>query len=184
MVPWNWNHPNEGEEALVWKTVAVSRDGGQVLRRPSCWHQIGPRNQFLSLVLARVPDHGPAKNEPAQKERSHKGWTVPVQQITSTFAPIWLRNPQLSYLPVVPFTMSLTPDQLAYQMAHIHQDRGPYLIATTAVLSVLSTAAIYLRFLVRWRTKVGFKTDDYAILMAGVSRASHRTMRYPMLIQT
>lgn len=69
-------------------------------------------------------------------------------------------------------------------MAHIHQDRGPYLIATTAVLSVLSTAAIYLRFLVRWRTKVGFKTDDYAILMAGVSRASHRTMRYPMLIQT
>lgn len=128
----------------------------------------------LTMSVLRKRDHIKAERSPGNNSRPLVLRLVAQFQIvipTRCFAP-----PR--------FSMSLTPDQLAYQMAHIDQDRGPYLIATTAVLSVLSTAAIYLRFLVRWRTKVGFKTDDYAILLAGVSRTSHRTMRNPMLIQT
>ena len=64
--------------------------------------------------------------------------------------------------------MSLPPEALAYQTAHINDDRGPEVIAVDAVLTILATVAIGLRFLVRWRTHVGFKADDYTILLAGV----------------
>lgn len=42
------------------------------------------------------------------------------------------------------------------------------MIAVDAVLTILATVAIGLRFMVRWRTHVGFKADDYTILLAGV----------------
>lgn len=64
--------------------------------------------------------------------------------------------------------MSLPPEALAYQLAHIDDDRGPQLLAANSVLTVLATVAITLRFLVRWKTKTGIKADDYTILLAGV----------------
>lgn len=64
--------------------------------------------------------------------------------------------------------MSLPPEAIAYQTAHINENRAPVLLAANSVLTALATVAIFLRFLIRWKTKVGVKADDYTILLAGV----------------
>lgn len=65
--------------------------------------------------------------------------------------------------------MAMSSDQVAYQTAHIHEDKRINIIAATATLSVLSTLAILLRIVVRVKTRAGFQTDDYTIFAAGVS---------------
>lgn len=58
--------------------------------------------------------------------------------------------------------------EIAYQMAHITETKAPSIIAAVAVLSVLATVAIALRFIVRVQMKSGLKADDYTILSAWV----------------
>lgn len=63
----------------------------------------------------------------------------------------------------------MSPEQVAYQTAHIHEDRRPNILAATSSLTVLSTLAIFLRVYVRWSTRAGLRADDYTIFAAGVS---------------
>lgn len=59
-----------------------------------------------------------------------------------------------------------SPADLAYQTAHIHEDKRPLTVAALAILSVLSTAAVILKLGIRWRMRAGFKEDDYTIVLA------------------
>lgn len=65
------------------------------------------------------------------------------------------------------------PDQIAYQTANIHQDRGGNIIAACSVLSALSTLAVFLRIVVRRITHAGLRADDYLMFAAlvGVNQA-------------
>lgn len=60
-----------------------------------------------------------------------------------------------------------------YQLAHIHETRANTLIAACASLSVLASIAIFLRILVRWRTRAAFKADDYTIFVTLVCFETH-----------
>lgn len=60
----------------------------------------------------------------------------------------------------------LTPEDIAYQVAHIHEDKRPSTVAGLAILSAVSTIAVFSKFAIRWRTRSGFKTDDYTIALA------------------
>lgn len=62
---------------------------------------------------------------------------------------------------------------IPYQLAHLHDTRGPATIAACAVLSVLSTLAILLRILVRRQTKAKFEADDYTIFVTLVCSIPH-----------
>lgn len=64
--------------------------------------------------------------------------------------------------------VKLSDAEIAYQAAHIHDTKGPSIIATNAVLAVLATIAIGLRYIVRWHTKSKFMADDYTIFLAWV----------------
>ena len=55
---------------------------------------------------------------------------------------------------------------LAYQTAHIHEDKRPLTVTALAILSVLSTMAVILKLGIRWRMRAGFKEDDYTIILA------------------
>lgn len=58
--------------------------------------------------------------------------------------------------------------EVAYQLAHITETKAPSIIAAAAVLTVLATIAVVLRFYVRWHMKSGVKADDYTIFCAWV----------------
>lgn len=62
----------------------------------------------------------------------------------------------------------LSPEDVAYQTAHIHDNRRPALTATISVLSALSSIAVLLRLAIRWRTSVGIGADDILIVIAWV----------------
>lgn len=66
----------------------------------------------------------------------------------------------------------LSPSELAYQEAHISEDRAPKLVAAVAVLVTLSSIAIILRVATRIVTKVGFAADDFVIFIAWVCLTS------------
>lgn len=63
----------------------------------------------------------------------------------------------------------MSPEQVAYQTAHIHEDKRPNIRAAISSLTALSTLAIFLRVYVRCSTRAGLHADDYTILAAGVS---------------
>lgn len=54
---------------------------------------------------------------------------------------------------------------IPYQRAHLDDTRGSITIAACAILSVLSTLAIFLKVLVRRQTKAKFGADDYTIFV-------------------
>lgn len=54
---------------------------------------------------------------------------------------------------------------IPYQLTHLHDTRGPLTIAACAVLSALSTLAIFLRVLARRQAKVKFEADDWTIFV-------------------
>lgn len=60
----------------------------------------------------------------------------------------------------------LSPADIAYQLAHIHEDKRTQAITALVVLSVLATIAVALKFAIRWRLRAGFQADDYAIVLA------------------
>lgn len=55
--------------------------------------------------------------------------------------------------------MPLSPAEKAYQIAHIHEDKTPTIIAAISVLSALATIAVFLRALVRWRVNAKFQAE-------------------------
>lgn len=62
----------------------------------------------------------------------------------------------------------LNPEQLAYQAAHIHEDRRPSFTAALVVLFSLSSVVVILRLAIRWGTHAGIGVDDILILIAWV----------------
>ena len=52
-----------------------------------------------------------------------------------------------------------------YQLAHLHENRGPHVLITFAVLSALATISVGLRILVRWRTRSKIEADDHTIFL-------------------
>lgn len=56
-----------------------------------------------------------------------------------------------------------------YQLAHIHENRGPHVLIACAVLSALATISVGLRVLVRWRTRSKIEADDHTIFLTLVS---------------
>ena len=54
---------------------------------------------------------------------------------------------------------------IPYQRAHLRDTRGPTTIIACAILSALSTLGVFLRVLVRRRTKAKFEADDYTIFI-------------------
>lgn len=68
---------------------------------------------------------------------------------------------------------SLTEDEINYQLARINESKIPSIIATLSILSVLATISVFLRFLVRWHTRAGYKMDDWTIFVAFVRTRFH-----------
>ena len=68
---------------------------------------------------------------------------------------------------------ALTPEQLADQRAHWHDDRRPMLYASTALFGCIAVVAVVLRFVARWRLKAKIKIDDWLIVVALV-RLEHK----------
>lgn len=58
---------------------------------------------------------------------------------------------------------------LAYQQAHINEDRGPALAAAFIVLMTLATLAVILRLLARRLIKAPLKADDWTMVLSLVS---------------
>ena len=54
------------------------------------------------------------------------------------------------------------------------QNRGPSVVAANLVVAILATFAVALRFLARYLQKVGYKADDFLILLALVSIPANR----------
>ncbi len=59
----------------------------------------------------------------------------------------------------------LSPEELAYQMANIKDNRAPQILASGIVLAVLATLAVALRLACRRFTKIVISWDDYLIII-------------------
>ena len=62
--------------------------------------------------------------------------------------------------------------QLEYYENHASDNQQPNLIATIVLCLVLPCIAVFLRFLARWKNHVGYKADDWLILLALVCSMS------------
>ena len=62
--------------------------------------------------------------------------------------------------------MAFPPEEIKYQLAHIHDDRSQGFITSVAIVTALATVAVTLRLLARRWTKVGWAADDYTIMIA------------------
>ena len=61
--------------------------------------------------------------------------------------------------------------EIAYQVAHINDDRSGTLIASHTICLVLAGIAVGLRLICRRMSKADIKADDYMIIVAFVSRS-------------
>ena len=59
----------------------------------------------------------------------------------------------------------LTPEEIAYQMENINDNRGPEIMTSTIVLAVLATVAVISRLACRRLTKIAISWDDYLIVV-------------------
>ena len=60
----------------------------------------------------------------------------------------------------------LPPGEVAYQSAHIHEDRGPLIIGVSVTLITLTTVTVALRFIARWIRQLPWGLDDYFMIPA------------------
>lgn len=63
----------------------------------------------------------------------------------------------------------LPPDEVHYQLAHVHDDRSPELYASQIICYVLACIAVALRLISRRLVMAKLQNDDYMILVALVS---------------
>lgn len=59
----------------------------------------------------------------------------------------------------------VSPEEVAYQLANINDDRRADIVASTIVLAVLATVAVILRLFCRRFTKIALSWDDYLIII-------------------
>ena len=62
--------------------------------------------------------------------------------------------------------LMLPPDEIAYEEAHINDNRGPILVGVTTILLVLGILAALGRFASRRMTKAALATDDWLVLFS------------------
>ena len=62
--------------------------------------------------------------------------------------------------------MSLPPEELAYQEAHIHEDRSTGLTVAYVVALVVATITVALRLVARRISSTALKADDFTIILA------------------
>ncbi|MCJ1316348.1 hypothetical protein MMC15_001669 [Xylographa vitiligo] len=62
--------------------------------------------------------------------------------------------------------MSISPAELAYQLAHIDENLGPTTIGSCAMLLVIASTAVGFRLYAKTLTSSGFGSDDYLIMAA------------------
>lgn len=62
--------------------------------------------------------------------------------------------------------LGLSPEEIANEVAHIHQDKRGSTVAALAILSVVSSIAVALKSVIRRHTRAGFQADDYTIVLA------------------
>ena len=67
----------------------------------------------------------------------------------------------------------LPPEEIAYQEAHIRENKGPILIGTCVMLLALSTTTVILRIVSRRMKRVKLAADDHLIFLAQVSCTSN-----------
>ena len=63
-----------------------------------------------------------------------------------------------------------------YQLAHIHENKGPQTIAASGILIAVSTIAVILRLLAQRMVKRSFTADDYCAF-AALARIHTRKVR-------
>ena len=57
-------------------------------------------------------------------------------------------------------------NNLDYQKAHIHDDRGSLMVGVSITLMILSVITVALRFLSRWIKRLPWEADDYTMIPA------------------
>lgn len=60
----------------------------------------------------------------------------------------------------------LSPDEVHYQLAHVHDDRSPELYASQIICYVLACIAVALRLISRRLVRAKLQHDDYMIFVA------------------
>lgn len=65
---------------------------------------------------------------------------------------------------------TLSPTEIEYEVAHIHDNRAPDLIISAALCIALAITAVILRLLARRLSKARILADDYMIIFSLVSR--------------
>ncbi len=70
----------------------------------------------------------------------------------------------------------LGPKALQYQLDHVHDDRGPEMVVSVIVVSVLAVLAVALRLVCRRQLKVSMSWDDYTIII-GLVRPHQTPLR-------
>ncbi|KAI9831633.1 MAG: hypothetical protein M1826_003242 [Phylliscum demangeonii] len=61
---------------------------------------------------------------------------------------------------------TIDPKDIAYQLTHWHDDRGPLIVGVNVALALLAAVAVILRFWARRLVKAAVREDDYAIVVA------------------
>ena len=64
----------------------------------------------------------------------------------------------------------LSPAEIKYETEHIHDNRGPDIVISSAVCIALATAAVCLRLLARRLSRAAVLADDYMMIFALVSQ--------------
>jgi len=70
--------------------------------------------------------------------------------------------------------MSTNSPAYNYQLAHIHEDKGPQTITASALLISITILAVLLRLTAQRIVKSSLTADDYCAVLALVSIYSHR----------
>lgn len=60
----------------------------------------------------------------------------------------------------------LSPTEIEYELAHIHDNRGPDMIVSTVICIALASVAVVLRFYARRLSKAQLWFDDYMMIVA------------------
>lgn len=66
-----------------------------------------------------------------------------------------------------------SPEQLAYQRSHGHEDRRMVLFVSTGIMTGAATIAVILRLISRRVNNTKLRADDYAIIVALVGSLLH-----------
>ncbi len=73
-------------------------------------------------------------------------------------------------LDAVKMPSSLSPAEIKYELAHIHESRAPNIVISSTICISLAITAVILRLLARRLSKVKILADDYMMIFALVSR--------------